>query len=147
MSSAPRYKAPPVARARMQPTPEELVDAYNAVFAVHGGAPLASAGPHVAYAEDRLRALLGAPFGEALNLSTVCALSRAPLLRLLFQAAAGQYITNAGALEGQACRLVADQATGTLAVARDRAGSEAALTAIALVLLCVVAALLYRRDA
>ena len=130
----------------MQPTADELVAAYNAVFAVDGGAPLAGPGPHVDYAEDRLRALLGAPPGAPLNLSAVCALPVAPLLRLLFQAAAGEYVTNAGALEPQACRLVADQATGALAVARDGDGSEAALTAIALVLLCVVAALLYRRE-
>jgi hypothetical protein len=129
------------------PEPAALVDAYNAVFSVRGGAPLATPGPHVEYVEDRLRVLLGgAPFAP-LDLSRVRALSQPDLLRLLFRAVAGAYVTGPSpALRPGACAIRADQVTGGLELVRVGGDHEALLTVIAVVLLCVLAAVMYRRD-
>ena len=126
--------------------PSALVDAYNAVFSVRGGARLASPGPHVGYVEDRLRVLVGAPPFAPLDLARVRALPQADLLRLLFRAVAGAYIAGPSALRGEVCRIQADQATGGLEVARGGGDHEAVLTVVAVVLLCVLGAMLYRRD-
>jgi hypothetical protein len=129
------------------PDPSALVEAYNAVFAIDGGAVLASPGRHVGYVEDRLRVLAGAPPFEPLDLARVRALPQADLLRLLFRAVAGAYVTGpAGGLRAGACLIRADQTTGGLEVARAAGDHEAVLTVIAVVLLCVVGAMLYRRD-
>jgi hypothetical protein len=127
--------------------PSALVDAYNAVFSVRGGAPLASPGSHVGYVEDRLRVLVGAPPFAPLDLAAVRALPQPEFLRLLFRAVAGAYITGGpSALRADACRLQSDQATGALEVTRAGGDHEAALTVIAVVLLCVLGAMMYRRD-
>jgi hypothetical protein len=122
-----------------------MVAAYNAVFSVHGGSPLASTGQHVLYVEDRLRILLAAPPGLPLNVSSVCAMGQDALLRLLFHAVAGTYISGTSALRKDVCRLEADQVTGTLEVTRDGGDNEEVLTVVSLVLLCVLAVLLYRQ--
>lgn len=127
---------------------DALVEAYNAVFSVVGAAPVTGLGPHVQYAEDRLRVLLAAPPDAPLNASSlVCALPADALLRLLFRAVAGDYLAGPGALGGDECRLLADQRTGALELSRGGAQNEAVLTVIALVLLCVLAVLLYRQSA
>ena len=123
---------------------DALVAAYNDVFSVRGSAPVASPGVHVQYVEDRLRVLLAAPPDAPLNLTSVCALPPAALLRLLFKAVAGDYISGAGALGGDACRLVADQRTGALELVHAGAQDEVVLIVISLLLLCVLAILLRR---
>lgn len=126
--------------------PRALLDAYNDVFDVRGGARLASAGAHLQYVEDRLRVLLGtAPFSP-LNLSDVRALPQAPLLRLLFRAVAGDFVAGPSALRAPVCRLEADPVSGTIEVTREGSGHEAVLTVIAVVLLCVLAVSMYRRE-
>jgi hypothetical protein len=67
------------------------------------------------------------------------------LLRLLFHAVAGTYISGPSALRRDVCRLEADQVTGTLEVTRDGGDNEEVLTVVSLVLLCVLAVLLYRQ--
>lgn len=124
---------------------DAMVTAYNAVFSVHGGAPLARTGQHVHYVEDRLRILLSARPDRPLNLSSVCAMRSDALLRLLFHAVAGTYISGPSALRKDLCRLEADQVTGTLEVTRDGGENEEVLTVVSLVLLCVLAVLLYRQ--
>jgi hypothetical protein len=125
-----------------------MVAAYNAVFSVHGGAPLARPGAHVLYVEDRLRILLNASANRPLNVTSVCTMGTDALLRLLFHAVAGTYISGNSALRKDVCRIEADQVTGTLEVTRDGGGDEEVLTVVSLVLLCVLAVLLYRqRDA
>ena len=70
-----------------------------------------------------------------------------PLLRLLFKAVAGDYVSNGpGGLGAAGCRIVADQRTGHLQLAADAGSNETALTVISLVLLCVIGVLLYRRP-
>ena len=126
-------------------TQDAMVAAYNAVFSVHGGAPLARTGAHVQYVEDRLRILLRAPPNQPLNVSSVCSIGTDALLRLLFHAVAGTYISGNSALRKDVCRLEADQVTGTLEVTRDGGDNEGVLTVVSLVLLCVLAVLLYRQ--
>lgn len=123
---------------------DALVAAYNEVFSVRGSAPVESPGVHVQYVEDRLRVLLAARPDAPLNLTSVCALAPEALLRLLFKAVAGDYIAGAGALGGDACRLVADQRTGTLELVHAGAQDEVVLIVISLLLLCVLAILLRR---
>jgi hypothetical protein len=137
--------APARPRTRMAAQPDAMVAAYNAVFSVHGAAPLARAGPHTAYVEDRLRILLGTRHDAPLNASSVCALAPDALLRLLFHAVAGTYISGPSALRKDVCRLEADPVTGTLEVTRDGGENEEVLTVVSLVLLCVLAVLLYRQ--
>jgi len=124
---------------------DAMVAAYNAVFAVHGGAPLARTGAHVHYVEDRLSILLGSRPDRPLNVSDVCSMGSDALLRLLFHAVAGTYISGPSALRRDVCRLEADQVTGTLEVTRDGGDNEEVLTVVSLVLLCVLAVLLYRQ--
>ena len=126
--------------------PSALVSAYNAVFSVRGGAALASPGSHVGYVEDRLRVLVGAPPFAPLDLARVRALPQPDLLKLLFRAVAGAYITGPSALRADVCRIQSDQATGALEVTRSGGDHEAVLTVIAVVLLCVLGAMMYRRD-
>ena len=124
-----------------------LVGAYNDVFSVRGSAPVATPGIHVQYVEDRLRVLLDAPPDAPLNLSSVCALAPEALLRLLFKAVAGDYIAGPGALGGDACRLVADQRTGTLELEHAGAQGEVVLTVVSVLLLCALGVLLSRQPA
>jgi hypothetical protein len=126
--------------------PSALVDAYNAVFSVRGGAQLASPGQHVGYVEDRLRILVGAPPFAPLDLARVRALNQTDLLRLLFRAVAGAYIAGPSALRGEVCRIQADPTTGGLEVALGGGNHEAALTVVAVALLCALGDMLYRRD-
>lgn len=128
-------------------TDDDLVSAYNAVFSVRGASTLAGVGPHVHYAEDRLRVLLAVPPDAPLNLSSVRAQAPGALLRLLFKAVAGDYISGPGALGGDACRLLADQRTGALGLVRGEESNEAVLTVVSLVLLCVIGVLIYRQTA
>ena len=130
------------------PDPSALVDAYNAVFVVEGGAVLASPGRHVGYVEDRLRVLTGAPAFEPLDLARVPALPQADLLRILFRAVAGAYVTGppSGLRAADSCRIRADQTLGSLEVSRGGGEHEAVLTVITIVLLCVLGVMLYRRD-
>ena len=126
---------------------DALVDAYNAIFAVRGASQLVGEGPHVQYVEDRVRILLAVPHDAPLNISSVCALAPDALLRLLFKAVAGDYISGPGALGGDSCRLLADQRSGSLELTRGGDNNEAVLTVISLVLLCVIGVLLYRQPA
>ena len=131
-----------------------VVRAYRRVFRVRGNAEIvAGHGPPVSYAIDRLRVLLGdalpaTSHGEStvLDLSSVRALPTDELLRLLFLAVAGDYVTGPAALHPVICRLEADPLTGTLDVVSGRADAEAALTVIAVVLLLVVIMGAYRRE-
>lgn len=107
-------------------------------------------GPPVAYAVDRLRVLLGSSLpptgaGEP-DLSLVRTLDQDELLRLLFLAVAGDYVTGPSALHPVICRLEADPITGAVDVVSGRADAEAALTVIAAVLLLVVVMNAYRRE-
>jgi hypothetical protein len=126
------------------PDPQALLAAYRAVFRVRGGAEIVGPGPTTAYAADRLRVLLG---GQGpLDLAPARALAQPELLRLLFLAVAGDYVTGPAALQPALCRLEADPITGTLAVTSARPDAEAALTVIAVVLLLVVVMTTYRRE-
>lgn len=89
--------------------------------------------------------MLQTPPGKPLNVSAVCALAPDALLRLLFNAVAGTYISGNSALRKDVCRLEADQVTGTLEVTRDGGSNEEVLTVVSLVLLCVLAVLLFRQ--
>ena len=123
-----------------------LVAAYNTVFSVRGGAPVLRAGSHVEYVEDLLRRLVGANPAGPLDLSAVRALPQDRFLGLLFRAVAGNFISGPSALRSDVCRLEADQVTGTIEVTRDGGDNEAVLTVIALILLCVLAIMMYRRE-
>jgi len=130
-----------------------VVRAYRRVFKVRGNAEIVGHGPPVSYATDRLRVLLGdtlpgSSHGEStvLDLSPVRTLPSDELLRLLFLAVAGDYVTGPAALHPVICRLEADPITGTLDVVSGRADAEAALTVIAVVLLLVVIMGAYRRE-
>lgn len=126
------------------PSAEDLVSAYNDVFSVRGGAPLSKYGPQVQYAEDLLRRVVPSRPFQPLNLTEIRSIPRNQLMRLLFKAIAGHFISGPSALRGDVCRLVADPATGTLEVTRDGGGSEVALTVIALILLIVLGVTLYK---
>ena len=135
---------PPLARE--VPSGDSLVAAYNAVFSVRGGAPVLRAGSHVGYVEDLLRRLAGAnPWGP-LELSAIRALPQDKFLELLFKAVAGNFISGQSALRSDVCRLEADQVTGTIEVTRDGGDNEVVLTVLALILLCVLAVMMYRRE-
>jgi hypothetical protein len=131
------------------PSPEDLVEAYNSVFSVKGGAPVAKYGRQVQYVEDLLRRLpeAGAPAFEPLDLARIRALPKGQLLRLLFKAVAGHFVAGPGSLRRDVCRIQADPISGALDLYRDGCSSEVALTVIALVLLCVLSVMIYRREA
>ena len=128
------------------PSADSLVAAYNAVFSIRGGAPLLRPGSHTEYAEDLLRRLVGANPWRPLDLAGVRAMPEDKLLQILFKAVAGNFISGPSALRSDVCRLEADQVTGTIEVTRDGGENEAALIVISLILLCVVAAMIYRRE-
>ena len=125
--------------------PDNLLHAYHAVFRVHGGSDVADLSPPVTYAAARLRVLLGDEL--ALDLSHVRGLSQRALLRLLFLAVAGDYVTGPAALRPPVCRIEADPLTGTLDVTSARPDAEAALTVISVVLLLVLVLTVYRKRA
>ena len=128
------------------PAAQALLDAYNDVFDVVGGARLISSGPHTHYVEDRLRTLLRAPPDSPLDLGLFRALPQADLLKILFRAVAGEFVSGPSSLRPATCRLEADPVSGTIEVTRDGDGHEAVLTVIAVVLLCVLAVTMYRRE-
>jgi hypothetical protein len=128
------------------PTGESMVAAYNAVFTVKGGAPILRPGAHTGYVEDLLRRLVGAPPWRPLDLAAVRAMPEDKFLQILFKAVAGNFISGPSALRSDVCRLEADQVTGTIEVTRDGGDNEAVLTVITLILLCVVAVMVYRRE-
>jgi hypothetical protein len=127
---------------------QDLVEAYNAVFSVRGGATVAKRGPQVHYAEDLLRRMpeLGAQAFRPLDLAEIRSLPKNQLMRLLFKAVAGHFIAGPSSLRGDVCRLEADPASGALELVRDGGTSQVALVVIALVLLCVLFVMLYKRE-
>lgn len=129
-------------------TREDLVEAYNSVFSVRGGAPVAKHGPQVDYVEDLLKRVadLGAPPFRPLELGEIRALPKNQLVRLLFKAVAGHFIAGPSSLRGGVCRLQADPVSGTLELYRDGCNNETVLVVIAMVLLCVLVVMLYRRE-
>lgn len=131
---------------RETPSSEDLVAAYNSVFSLRGGAAIAGGGTHVEYTEDLVRRLLGADASAPLDLGFVRSLPQSRLLRLLFKAVAGDFISGPSALRGDVCRLQADPVSGTLEVTRDGGDNEVVLTVISLILLAVLAVMLYRRE-
>ena len=127
---------------------EDLVDAYNEVFTVRGGASLAGPGPQVDYVEDllkRMAELDARPF-EPLDLAKIRALPKSQLLRLMFKAVAGHFISGPSALRSDVCRLQADPVSGTLEVYREGQDGEVVLTVISVVLLLVLLFMLYKRE-
>jgi len=128
------------------PSAEDLVSAYSDVFSVRGGAVVSKRGPPVEYAEDLLRRAVGAPAFRPLNLTDIRALPKNQLMRLLFKAVAGHFISGPGSLRGDVCRLVADPASGTLELTRDGGNNEVALTVIALILLVVLGVMLFKGE-
>jgi len=127
----------------------DLVEAYNGVFSVKGGAPLARAGPQVEYVEDLLRRMpeVGAAPFQPLELSQIRALPKNQLMRLLFKAVAGHFVSGPSSLRSDVCRLQADPLSGALEVYREGGDSEVVLIVISLVLLLVLFFLLYKREA
>jgi hypothetical protein len=128
------------------PSGESLVEAYNAVFSIKGGAPLLRPGAHVEYVEDLLRRLVGANPWRPLDLAGVRAMPEGKFLQILFKAVAGNFISGPSALRSDVCRLEADQVTGTIEVTRDGGDNEVVLTVISLILLCVLGVMMYRRE-
>lgn len=128
------------------PSGDALVNAYNAVFSVRGGAPLLRAGAHVEYVEDLARGLVGATPFQPFDLRAVRAMPQERLLQVLFKAVAGNFVAGGSALRTDVCRLEADQVTGTIEVWRDGGENEVVLTVISLILLCVLAVMLYKRE-
>ena len=128
------------------PSGESLVAAYNAVFTLKGGAPVLRPGAHVEYVEDLIRRLVGANPWRPIDLAGVRAMQEDKFLQILFKAVAGNFISGPSALRSDVCRLEADQVTGTIEVTRDGGDNEAVLTVIALILLCVLAIMMYRRE-
>ncbi len=160
-AGAPSHRSPDVANSPPSRSPEiaagdpplsspDVVRAYQRVFRVRGGAEIMGRTPPVSYALDRLRVLLGEAAlpvsASPLDLSAVRALEHDALLRLLFLAVAGDYVTGPAALRPMICRIEADPITGTLDVVSGRADAEAALTVIAVVLLLAVVMGVYRRE-
>jgi hypothetical protein len=127
-------------------TADDLVSAYNDVFSVRGGAPVAGRGPHVDYAEDLLRRAVGAPAFRPLNLTDIRNTPKNQLMRLLFKAVAGHFIAGPSSLRGDVCRLLADPASGSLELTRDGGDNEVVLTVISLVLLAVIFVMLCKRK-
>ena len=128
------------------PSGDALVEAYNSVFSVRGGAPVLRAGVHVDYVEDLARGLVGAPPFQPFDLQAVRTMPQARLLKVLFKAVAGNFVAGTSALRTDMCRLEADQVTGTIEVWRDGGENEVVLSVISLILLCVLAVMLYRRE-
>lgn len=127
---------------------QDLVDAYNAVFSIKGGAALSKTGPQVNYAEDLVKrvAEVGAPPFEPLDLGKIRALPRNQLMRLLFKAVAGHFVSGPSSLRSDVCRLQADPVSGALEVVRDGADSEVVLIVISAILLFVLVFMLYKRE-
>lgn len=128
------------------PTDEEFVSAYNDVFTLRGGAPVAKHGRQVEYIEDLVRRMVAAPAFEPLELSRIRALPRNQLMRLLLKAVAGHFISGSTSLRGDVCRLLADPVSGTLELTRDGGENEVVLTVIGLILLVVLAVMLYKKK-
>lgn len=129
-------------------SPEDLVSAYNAVFAVRGGAAVTRVGPQVHYVEDLLRRMpeLGASPFAPLDLASIRNLPKNQLMRLLFKAVAGHFIAGPSSLRRDVCRLQADPLSGKLDLYRDGGDNEVVLIVISLILLFVLFVMLYRRE-
>jgi len=140
------YQAnPPVLEEAETLTQQALITAYSSVFRVKGGATVVGFAPPVSYAADRLRVLLDI-HGEQIDLARVRSLDQPTLLRLLFLAVAGDYVTGPAALHPVICRIEADPFTGTLDVVSGKTSAENALTVIAVVLLLVIVVFTYRKE-
>lgn len=129
-------------------TSEDLVSAYNSVFAVRGGAAVAKNGRQVQYVEDLLRRVtdLGADPFRPLDLEKIRSLPKAQLVRLLFKAVAGSFIAGPSSLRRDVCRLQADPLSGTLELYRDGGENEVVLIVISLILLLVLFMMLHRQE-
>ena len=126
-------------------TAEDLVSAYNDVFAVKGGALVSRKGAHVEYAEDLVKRAVGAPAFRPLNLTDIRNAQKNQLVRLMFKAVAGHYIAGPSSLRGDVCKLLADPVSGSLELTRDGGENEVVLTVISLILLAVVLVMLCKR--
>jgi hypothetical protein len=126
-------------------TAEDLVAAYNDVFAIKGGAVVSRRGVHVEYAEDLLRRAVEVPAFRPLNLTEIRNVPKGQLVRLLFKAVAGHFIAGPSSLRGDVCRLLADPVSGSLELTRDGGEDVVVLTVISLILLAVVLVMLCKR--
>ena len=127
-------------------TSQQILDAYNAVFSLRGGSSVANHGPPTQYAEDMLRRMLHMEAFQPFNLALVRSLPSDELLRILFRAVSGGLISGTSALQGGACKLLADPRTGVLELVQDGAEIQTVLTILSMLTLVVLAFMLYKRE-
>ena len=122
-----------------------VLDAYVSVFSVASNARIASYGPAPAHAYDQLRVLF--PPGPAADpLAAARALPDHELMRVLFKALAGHFVTGPSALRPAICTIQADPRTGRLDVSSNELNTETVLGVLCILLLLVVLGLLFRLE-
>ena len=139
------------ANAQSTPTKETLLTesvlaAYRDIFLVQGNPTLVDGGMPVQYILDRICILLHSPPNDPIDISGVRTLSQAELSKILLYAVAGTYVTGKGSMSPDACHITADPSTGLLQVSRDKPDSDVVLTAICLILVTALAAVMYREE-
>jgi len=124
----------------------ELVQAYNEIFSLRGGALVTSYGRQVEYVEDLVRRMASLPSSQPFDLAVIRALPKDQMLRMALKAVAGHFISGRSALRGDVCRLEVDPVSGTLEVTRDGGQNEVVLTVISFLLLIVLFVMLYKKN-
>jgi hypothetical protein len=127
-------------------TRSEFVQAYNEIFSLRGGAPVANYGRQAEYVEDLVRRMASLPASDPLDLAAIRALPKDQMLRMVLKAVAGHFISGRSSLRGDVCRLEVDPVSGTLEVTRDGGQNEVVLTVISFLLLIVLFVMLYRKN-
>jgi hypothetical protein len=135
-------------------TQAQLIAAFNAVFKVPTFAMIAdniTNSPSITYVQDRLKLLLQVPPHTELSRDSVCAnLDDDALLRVLFRAVAGDYITGASTLDPGSTpsrvSIVSDAVTGYLTLQEpSKRDTENILTAMCVILLGVLFLRIYKQ--
>lgn len=123
-----------------------VLNAYVSVFSVASNARVASYGPAPAHAYDQLRVLFPPNDPAADPLAAARGLPDDELLRVLFKALAGHFVTGPSALRPAICTIQADPRTGRLDVSSNELNTETVLGVLCILLLLVVLGLLFRLE-
>lgn len=123
-----------------------ILEAYRHIYVVKGNPVLLDGGMPVSYITDRIRILLNVKPNTQVNLTNVRTMSQVELSKILLYAVAGTYVTGKGTMSPDACHITADPTTGVLQVSRDKPDSDVVLTAVCLILVTALAAVIYKDD-
>ena len=125
----------------------DLISAYMQVFQLQGGLVLTEKSPPVNYILSQINVLLNHNSTTIDFLNVTRHLSDPDLLRILFQAVAGNFVAaGTSALGTEACKITADPVTGYLAAQDNMYQNKIVLTVISIILFVVIGFTFYQQQ-